>query len=299
MAALPEFPEKNFLEMLLLILRNHRRPLDPFTPQVLMAIFWEETLFNNSRQVVSGGGFGRGVGFGQVEKQELPKVSTQEALLKGYFVPGMTKTTTTLPDDTSVQVASCMLLHLFHQSKSNTREGKVAFAYRGYSGSRQAIIDRWVDCEKRLLSLPFSEFKIVNFPEPLANLEERIMEALQPARAFDPKRKVTVTAADGSKKLVRFRDTLFPRFWFMPESVKQQLPSFAASESLLMKGSKGTQVSLLQTLLNGVTAAAKPLKPDGVFGPLTDSAVRAFQAASALAKIDGIVGPVTRRTLVG
>lgn len=57
----------------------------------------------------------------------------------------------------------------------------------------------------------------------------------------------------------------------------------------LRKGSKGEYVELLQELL---IVAGYQLKVDGVFGPLTDEAVRKFQQSRALA-IDGIVGPKT------
>jgi hypothetical protein len=36
----------SFMDMLLLTLKNHRQP-SPFTPQIMLAIFWEESLFRN------------------------------------------------------------------------------------------------------------------------------------------------------------------------------------------------------------------------------------------------------------
>lgn len=56
----------------------------------------------------------------------------------------------------------------------------------------------------------------------------------------------------------------------------------------LKKGSKGSDVKLLQQKLN--------LLQDGIFGPLTDEAVREFQKANGLT-IDGIVGPKTWNAL--
>jgi peptidoglycan hydrolase-like protein with peptidoglycan-binding domain len=52
----------------------------------------------------------------------------------------------------------------------------------------------------------------------------------------------------------------------------------------LRRGSTGNLVKYLQSVLN--------LKTDGQFGPITDKAVRAFQARNGL-KVDGIVGPIT------
>ena len=60
----------------------------------------------------------------------------------------------------------------------------------------------------------------------------------------------------------------------------------------LKKGAKGLQVSMLQTLLNLKTEAETDLATDGIFGPVTDGAVRGWQESQALA-VDGIVGPET------
>lgn len=55
-------------------------------------------------------------------------------------------------------------------------------------------------------------------------------------------------------------------------------------EMMLTKGSRGDMVKRLQTALN--------LIPDGIFGSLTEEAVKAFQRANGL-KQDGIVGEKT------
>ena len=61
---------------------------------------------------------------------------------------------------------------------------------------------------------------------------------------------------------------------------------------LLRKGDQGLQVSMLQTLLNLKTEAETDLATDGIFGPKTEAAVRAWQESQQLG-IDGIVGPQT------
>src|SRR5713226_9365067 len=103
-------PGKSFMEMLELILGNQRRPNDPFSPQLLMAIFWEERFFTNRKQLQKG----TAIGFGQVEPAELPKLTTQEARDNGYEVPGVSAATRSLSDELAVTVPSCMLLHLYH-----------------------------------------------------------------------------------------------------------------------------------------------------------------------------------------
>ena len=60
---------------------------------------------------------------------------------------------------------------------------------------------------------------------------------------------------------------------------------------VLSEGSEGRQVELLQKALGGV-------KVDGVFGPETEAAVRAFQTSRALT-VDGVVGPATAAALRG
>lgn len=70
-----------------------------------------------------------------------------------------------------------------------------------------------------------------------------------------------------------------------------------ASAHLLARGSSSPAVVMLQRVLN-LKGASPKLKEDGSFGPMTDAAVRRFQAAHKLA-VDGVVGPVIWRALNG
>ena len=61
------------------------------------------------------------------------------------------------------------------------------------------------------------------------------------------------------------------------------------------EGETGKRVSDLQSRLNAL-GAKPPLKVDGIFGPKTLAAVRAFQKSHGL-KVDGLVGPKTTAAL--
>ena len=74
-----------------------------------------------------------------------------------------------------------------------------------------------------------------------------------------------------------------PTFW----SIAMNIPS-----GNLRQGSSGQLVKDLQREL--AAAGFSPGAADGIFGPHTASAVKAYQRAHHLA-VDGIVGRVTRR----
>lgn len=63
--------------------------------------------------------------------------------------------------------------------------------------------------------------------------------------------------------------------------------------AVLRRGSRGEAVRALQTAL---TASGYALAADGMFGPLTERAVRTFQARHSLT-VDGIAGPATMTAL--
>src|SRR6266478_1761939 len=64
--------------------------------------------------------------------------------------------------------------------------------------------------------------------------------------------------------------------------------------AILKRGSTGPEVTALQQRLQDL--GFDPNGIDGIFGPGTESAVKAFQQAKGLS-VDGIVGPITRTAL--
>jgi peptidoglycan hydrolase-like protein with peptidoglycan-binding domain len=76
---------------------------------------------------------------------------------------------------------------------------------------------------------------------------------------------------------------------------KKSLDDYVKGGGLLSLGlgtSAKQAITDLQTKLNAA-GANPPLTVDGLFGPKTDAAVRAFQTAHPPLKVDGIVGPLT------
>jgi peptidoglycan hydrolase-like protein with peptidoglycan-binding domain len=78
-------------------------------------------------------------------------------------------------------------------------------------------------------------------------------------------------------------------------AVTRALARAVATAPLLRRGSSGEGVRSVQERLN-LLGATPALTVDGSFGPLTDKAVRFFQAAHRLV-VDGIVGPETNPML--
>jgi murein L,D-transpeptidase YcbB/YkuD len=72
-------------------------------------------------------------------------------------------------------------------------------------------------------------------------------------------------------------------------------PPATGARPTICNGSRGDAVRAAQQLLNRHGAG---LDMDGVFGNLTEAAVRRFQTESALS-VDGVVGPITWGRLIG
>ncbi len=84
----------------------------------------------------------------------------------------------------------------------------------------------------------------------------------------------------------------------MQQKINQQLPMILQTTSVnrlptLRFGDRGSAVRVLQRLL---VSKRYPIRIDGDFGVLTETAVKAFQSRRGLT-VDGIVGPRTWRAL--
>lgn len=80
------------------------------------------------------------------------------------------------------------------------------------------------------------------------------------------------------------------------EAAAPEEEASAGDRPMLRFGSRGSAVVEAQVRLNGA-AAAPPLVPDGIFGPLTLGATRGFQTTNGLDP-DGIIGPLTWAALI-
>lgn len=78
-------------------------------------------------------------------------------------------------------------------------------------------------------------------------------------------------------------------------------PTIPADEKrdTIRQGAKGPTVVEMQGRLktHGITVDGEQIKVDGVFGPITDAAIREFQRVNGL-EIDGVCGPKTWRLLL-
>jgi hypothetical protein len=130
-----------------LILDNLARLPDigVFTPELLTAIFWEETGFQNIRQA----GGGPAVGFGQVEAATIKAVNR---FFKTHFTPGQILAN----DNDSVLITSMTLSMLLAGTRS-----KMA-SLNGYAGAfarpeNKPIPARWINCENQLQAVHASD----------------------------------------------------------------------------------------------------------------------------------------------
>jgi hypothetical protein len=144
------------------------------TPELITAIFWEETLFDNTHQY----GGGPAVGFGQVEKPNIPKIND-------YFGTTFNKdgSDVLINEAQGVQLAGLELARLFEvqQKKGNTWNPREA-ALKNYAGypANQEIPPRWLACERALLPLGLGILPTLSGP-----VITKIKGALRFARACE------------------------------------------------------------------------------------------------------------------
>jgi hypothetical protein len=171
-------------------------------PEMVIAIFWEETLFNNIFQTTPG----TAVGFGQTEPGEFYRFNADNinsrdkqianiartAQSKGYAVAGLPRvirppgkspySSGPLTDVQSVQVALAVIRDLSERKMSadGILKGYAGVGFKGEQGARlarpggrEAIIQGWRSCENQLQkAVPAKD-------------RAGILQALKEARAFN------------------------------------------------------------------------------------------------------------------
>ncbi len=160
-------PGYSFEAMAKLVFDNNWQLYDVFSDELLLAIFWEETQFNNIPQVK-----GTAVGFGQLEPAEL-------WTLKKYGISTNAKNILNDPAH-SVEVTTYYLRHLYESQKARPQTRAEALKrYAGYyydrAGWRLKIIAGWEACERGLKAVRGG----------WSDNPEAVMNALSLARGFE------------------------------------------------------------------------------------------------------------------
>jgi murein L,D-transpeptidase YcbB/YkuD len=253
--------------MLSLVNQFHDQ-LQVCSKELILAICWEESFFQNIPQVG-----GPAVGYGQLEKDGR-RIANQHFTgdLSNFSEGAFTASAILSSQQTSIQAISHCLAGLFDSL------GSQEAALNGYAGVLQrpqnaAIPPRWKACESDLQSALSTggSFDQVAFEN-----------ALRKAREFETSGPVY--------------DHIHSKLWPLVDTLQQLV-------SQVQIGSQGPQVMVVQDSLNrlqdaqpGAAFASLPLTVDGQFGPKTDARVKEFQGQNNLTP-DGIVGPMTRTVL--
>jgi len=163
MARIPAF---SFQDMVDLAYANNMAMWQVFPDELVLAICWEETQFNNIPQDK-----GSAVGLGQVEPGELPK-------LRQYGVYLDRKAILNDPAN-AIEAVSYMLMHSYVSQTSTTKTRREALKrYAGYYSDHAAwrlnTIAGWEACEKALLAIP----------DPKFGYPDQVLSALSHARGF-------------------------------------------------------------------------------------------------------------------
>jgi len=288
--ALPKKPGKSFEQMITLTMLNHGVPW-VFSTELMIAIFWEESLFNNVKQTG-----GSAWGFGQVEPAEFYKFETEQAKQRGYYIHGLPRRQRvgdrtillgTLTDNQSVKVASSALRHYYSTVNKSKRGALYAYGGVNYKGNssltkkkRISIINGWLDCEAHLQQIQ----DLIHW----IGLEDHVIEALRMAKKF------------GASLEAEYREILFPSGTLTkyPAELQRYLGILSNSTSYLRTGNRGLKIEALQHVVNFQSPSPPHLATDGIFGPQTRGRIVQFQRQSHL-QPDGIVGPLTKAKLLG
>ena len=255
--------------MLFLVKYVHTEQLQAFPKELILAICWEESFFQNIPQLG-----GPAVGYGQLEVSGR-RIANQHFSGDPVAGEGVFNSGAILGSrETSIRAISHCLAGLFERLGQSQ-----AAALAGYAGVKERpqnalIIPKWKDCATALQTVLAGGQDTFN---PLA-----FEDALRRARDF----RLSGPVYD------HIHSKLFPLVDVLQGLVSQ-----------VQLGSQGSQVMIVQDSVNRFQQlnpsgafASLPLNVDGQFGPKTDARVKEFQAKNSLDP-DGVVGPLTRGTM--
>ncbi len=130
--------------------------LEIFSPELLIAIFWEETGFRNIPQLLAKG-CGPAVGFGQVQgatREKGNKISSIFLACDFCGTKPVWEPQEILCDDAKAVKITGMLLWRLYCLTGKNKEGAL-LNYAGNAGNnRQPLVNGWIECEKTLKAGP-------------------------------------------------------------------------------------------------------------------------------------------------
>jgi len=258
--------------MLHLVTSYHQNLIGIFPPELVLAICWEESYFQNISQY----GGGPAVGYGQLEQGGRIKAQQHESNNYNSFGQGRFTAQNILQDRrTSIEGVSHCLAGLYsHPKLQHTRDGALK-AYAGvfHRAENAPIPGQWSRSADALRAC-------VATPSPSMS---QVEDALRLARHFDTSGPVYAH--------------IHARLWPLVDMIGKIVAT-------VQQYSAGQQVAYVQDALNRVpmnaawsSGAIQPLKVDGLFGPKTAARVKLFQSCNGLVA-DAIVGPKTRAALL-
>jgi len=197
---LPELPGRTFEEMIHLVtLHNLATAKNIITDGLLLAIFWEETLFNNVFQTD-----GTAVGFGQVEPAEFALIASYKIGLPPVRKVGAaTFSTRALTDVEAVKASAAFLDYLLKTTKGldNALGGYAGFDYAKKHPDKKPTypqrvqkVNGWKTCGPELDNI-LSRWRSSTYAR--ADKEREVLGALGHSRGF-------------KDKLADFQFVLFP-----------------------------------------------------------------------------------------
>lgn len=154
-------PGKSYEDMWDLI-HGNLPPGSPFSLELILAICWEESMFNNMEQVG-----GSAWGFGQVEPAEFYKFEKTDSAYRVLGLPprhkvgSSTRLAGKLTETQSIQVVIATLMHNYTHLSRSKMAALGAYAGVGYTGTdvpehlsdgnkRMKIVRGWLACEEYL-----------------------------------------------------------------------------------------------------------------------------------------------------